>query len=267
MKSISIAVILIFIYSCCQAQDFVSAEPVGGRNQLRYFIDQELVYPEVMYNNEIEGTVSFLFDIDEKGHVIDIRNITMPDSSALAETLRIFYLIEWQPATFRGIASKDTKKFEITFNKKKYNRLVKVRGYSIILNPYEPIDSSGKIYWYRNVETSPHPVFSKKEQNLSSFIAANLKYPEAAIKQNVSGTVKLSFVVETNGKISNMVIVNSLGAGCNEEAIRLLRSLNWMPGTYDGKAVRTRTSLAISFNLDRGADGLFNPVIKSSYGG
>ncbi len=267
MKSLSAVVLLILIFTCAQAQDFISAQPVGGKNQLHYFIDQELIYPEAMYNQGIEGTVSFIFDLDEEGHVIDIRDISTPDSAALAESIRIFKLIEWQHATFRGVPAKDTKHFEIAFNKKKYDRLCKSRGYTKILNPYEPIDSSGKVYWYRNVETSPHPVFTGKEQNLSSFIAANLKYPEAAIKQNVSGTVKLSFVVETNGKISNMVIENSLGAGCNEEAIRLLRSLKWMPGTFNREAVRTRTSLTISFNLDRGTDGLFNPVIKSSYGG
>ncbi len=267
MKSLSIAVLLILVYTGLRAQDFINAQPVGGKNQLQYFIDQELIYPESMYKKGIEGKVSFLFDLDEKGHVTDIREVNTPDSAAYYETIRIFRLIEWQHATFRGVPAKDTKHFEISFNKKKYDRLCKSRGYSTIINPYEPVDSSGKVYWYRNVETSPHPVFAGNEQNLPSYIVANLKYPEAAIKQNLSGTVKLSFIVETNGKISNMVIVNSLGAGCNEEAIRLLRSLKWMPGTYNLKAVRTRTSLTISFNLDRGADGLFNPVIKSSYGG
>jgi hypothetical protein len=43
--------------------------------------------------------------------------------------------------------------------------------------------------------------------------------------------------------------------------------MKWMPGVKDNKAVRTRMSISINFNLESGPDGNFNPTIKSSYGG
>lgn len=248
-------------------QDFINAQPVGGKQQLNYFINQELIYPTIMYDSSIEGTVSFHVTIDEKGHPSEIRDVQSPHPSATLEATRIFNLIEWEPATLRSVPVTDTKLFEVEFNIKKHNRLCKQRGYNRIVNPYNPIDTSGKIFWYRNLDAVPYPVFIDKKENLANFIASNLTYPEAAIKQNLTGVVKLSFVVETNGMISNLTIVNSVGAGCNEEAIRILRLLKWMPGIYNLNAVRARTSLTISFNLDRGKDGLFNPVVKSSYGG
>lgn len=267
MKAFISFLFLLFNCPLLFSQDFIESQPVGGKYQLDYFIDQELVYPEEMYDKGIEGKVFFLFDIDEKGHPSNFRDISSPHENALTEVMRIFELIEWIPATHRGYPTKDTKHFEIEFNVKKYNRLCKTRGYKTVLNPFEPIDSSNIIHWYRTLDEAPHPIFIEKNQNLASYIATNLKYPELAIRQNVTGVVKLNFVVEANGKISNLTIVNSVGAGCNEEAIRILRSLKWMPGILNGKAVRTRTSLSISFSLDPANNGLFNPVVKSSYGG
>lgn len=267
MKGILIGIHMVLIHTFLFSQEYLEAHAIGGKQQVRYFIDQELIYPESSLSNGIEGKVYFLFDIDQTGNTNNLRNIQFPDSATYLEALRIFNLIEWVPATLGGSPVKDTDHFEVEFNIKKYNRLCRSRGYKSIVNPYEPIDSSGKIFWYRNLDEVPFPIFADSKQNLATFIAANLKYPEEAIRQNLTGVVKLSFVVETNGKISNTEIVNSVGAGCNEEAIRILRLLKWMPGIYDQKAVRTRTSMTISFSLDRGNDGIFNPVVKSSYGG
>ncbi|HLN52993.1 MAG TPA: energy transducer TonB [Lentimicrobium sp.] len=267
MKYIASSLIFFFLYFASSAQDHTGAQPVGGKQQLIYFIEQEIVYPEQMYNDKIEGTVSFLFDINETGHITAIKDIKTPDSAALAEALRIFRLIEWIPANNGGIKVPDTKLFEIEFDISKYNRICRTRGYKNKVNPFEPVDTSLKIYWYRNLDSAPKPVFIDQKENLAVFIANNLQYPELAIRQNVTGVVKINFIVETNGRASNVTIENSVGAGCNEEAIRILRMLKWMPGIYEDKAVRTRTSLSINFSLDRGKDGIFNPVVKSSYGG
>lgn len=247
-------------------QEYIESEPVGGKIQLREFINQELIYPEESYNSNTEGKVFIVFDVDEKGHTQNYRDISFPDSATYNEAMRIFNLVEWVPATRGGMPIKDINHFQVEFNKKKYDRLCKQRGYKSILYPYEPVDSSLKVHWYRGLDQAPYPVFSESQQTLAGFISKNLKYPELAIRQNVTGIVKLRFVVEINGRISNLEILNSVGAGCNEEAIRILRLLKWMPGIQDNHAVRTRTSMTINFNLDRGKDGLFNPNIKSSYG-
>ena len=267
MKRVLPFIVFLLLSCTSTGQDFINAQPVGGKQQLNYFINQELIYPAIMYSNHIEGIVSFHVTIDAKGHPSEIRDVLSPHPTALLEAIRIFKLIEWEPATLRSVPTIDTRLFEMEFNIKKYNRLCKQRGYNSIVNPYEPVDTSGKIFWYRSLDAVPYPVFLEKKENLANFIAFNLKYPEAAIKQNVTGVVKLSFVVETNGKISNLTIINSIGAGCNEEAIRVLRLLKWMPGIHDQHAVRTRTSFTVNFNLDREKNGLFNPVVKSSYGG
>jgi TonB family protein len=261
------SVIFTFLAFVLHAQEFIPASAIGGNQQIKYFIDQELIYPPSAYETGIEGKVAINYSVDEKGQIayIIFRDKLTPDCDR--ETLRIFRMFEWEPATVNGIPVKDNGVFEVSFNIKKYNRLCKQRGYTLLLYPYEPQDTSLTIYQYRNLETAPHPIFTNEKINLAGFVAANLKYPDAAIKQNLSGVVTVGFIVEPHGRISNTYIVNSLGAGCNEEALRIVRMIKWMPGTQHRMAVRTRMSISISFSLEQGPDGNFNPNVKSSYGG
>ena len=250
-----------------QAQEFISLQPTGGKQQLKYFIDQELIYPTSAIDTGIEGTVSIFYSATEKGQIAKVSLRKVLSTECDREAIRIFRMIEWEPTTLRGIPVKDSGIFEITFNLKKYKRLCKLRGYTGHFYPYEPMDTSGTVHLYRNLETAPRPIFTHEKISLAGFIAANLKYPEAAIKQNLSGVVTVAFILEPHGKISNTHIVNSLGAGCNEEALRIVRLIKWMPGTINHKAVRTRMSISVHFSLEQGPDGNFNPNVKSSYGG
>lgn len=258
-------VVLLGIYA--SGQEFIPLQPAGGRGQLKYFTEQELMYPQAEYDAGTEGKVVILFAVTEKGQVELVRFGKRVSAGCDAEAMRIFRMVEWEPATRLGIPTADSGSFEVEFNIKKYSRLCKRRGYSMIYYPFEPRDTTSTIYEYRNLETAPHPIFTNDKISLAGFIAANLKYPEAAIKQNLSGIVKVGFIVEPHGRPSNIRILNSLGAGCNEEAIRIVRMIKWMPGTINHTAVRTRMSISINFSLEPGRDGNAVPNIRSSYGG
>lgn len=267
MKKVLACSAFVIISLIAHCQEFVPAQVYGGKYQLKTFIEQELIYPESALQAETEGTVSVCYRINEKGQVSHVRFDRHLTPDCDLEALRIFRMLEWEPAMERGIAKADSGHFTIEFNLKKYNRLCKQRGYKALYFPFEPVDTSGRIYLYKNLESAPHPLFTNDGITLAGFIAANLIYPEAAIKQNLSGVVTLAFVVEPHGRVSNTHIVNSLGAGCNEEALRILQMIKWMPGTLNQQAVRTRMRLSINFNLEQGPDGNFNPNVKSSYGG
>ena len=258
---------LLLMVGFVQAQEVIPLHATGGPTQLKHFITQELIYPDSCLQNNIEGIVSIRFATDNMGNVTHYRVNRDASSACVQEALRIFKMIEWLPARHMGIPQPDSANFEIEFNQKKYRRLVKQRGYSMHFYPFEPMDDSGVIYNYKDIQTAPRPIFTKDNISLSGFIAANLHYPDAAIKQNLNGVVKVGFIVEPHGKVSNLHILESLGAGCNEETIRLVNLLKWTPGTYEHLAVRTRMTLSIVFTLDNGINGQFNPTIKSSYGG
>lgn len=67
--------------------------------------------------------------------------------------------------------------------------------------------------------------------NFRRYLRDNARLPDAARNNNISGYVQLQFEVGQNGRPFNHKIVRSLGYGCDEEAIRLVNSVSWTPGS------------------------------------
>ncbi|KXX69641.1 energy transducer TonB [Flammeovirga sp. SJP92] len=81
-------------------------------------------------------------------------------------------------------------------------------------------------------------------------IGKNMKYPKQAKQMGVEGKVYVQFVVEKDGSLSDVKVVRGLGAGCDEEALRLVKeSPKWKPGKKDGLPTEQRMVLPISFKL------------------
>jgi len=82
------------------------------------------------------------------------------------------------------------------------------------------------------------------------YIQKNLMYPHQAKRMGIEGKVFVQFVVDTDGKISEVVAVKGIGAGCDEEAIRVIRnSPKWQPGKQRGRAVKVRIVVRLTFSL------------------
>ncbi len=63
--------------------------------------------------------------------------------------------------------------------------------------------------------------------------------------------VLLTFVVNRDGKISNVNPVRTIGGGCDEEAVRVVKEMpRWEPGMMDDKPVKVRFTLPIGFRLE-----------------
>lgn len=85
---------------------------------------------------------------------------------------------------------------------------------------------------------------------LQSWISSNVVYPETSIEMEDQGKVYLSFVVEANGSISNIVIEKGVSKELDREAKRVVRKMpSWSAGEASGKKVRTRCRLPIVFTL------------------
>ena len=86
---------------------------------------------------------------------------------------------------------------------------------------------------------------------LGAFIQKNLKYPQQAIRSDMSGRVFVSFVVNTNGSLTDVQVLKGIGFGCDEEALRVIRQMpRWKPGMQSGRAVRVRYNLPVAFTLE-----------------
>lgn len=85
---------------------------------------------------------------------------------------------------------------------------------------------------------------------LFEFLEKNLKYPADAQKQKVEGRVIVSFIVETDGSISDINIVRKVFPSLDEEAVRLLGMMpRWSPGLQNGKPVRVKYAIPITYSL------------------
>lgn len=92
------------------------------------------------------------------------------------------------------------------------------------------------------------------ETQLLAILAANIRYPEEAREKNIEGTVVTSFVVEPNGRISNIQVLRDIGGGCGPEAARVLAALDeaglrWRPAMLKGKTIRMKQALPLRFKL------------------
>ncbi len=92
------------------------------------------------------------------------------------------------------------------------------------------------------------------QEKLIGYISQNLRYPESAKSEKVEGNVLVQFVVGKNGTISHVKLVKDIGAGCGEEAVRVVESMNgmpapWTPGMQRGQPVAVQLTLPFNFRL------------------
>jgi TonB family protein len=82
------------------------------------------------------------------------------------------------------------------------------------------------------------------------YLAKNLRYPARAAEDDIQGTVYVSFVVKTDGRITNVKLLRGIGGGCDEEALRVvLKMPQWKPGYLNGKKVDVLYHMPVHFKL------------------
>jgi TonB family protein len=96
------------------------------------------------------------------------------------------------------------------------------------------------------------PEFPGGSKALTNYLKENITYPKSARQDNIQGKVELTFIIEGDGRVSNVNVVQGIGGGCDEEAMRVVQSMpNWKPGVLNGKTVRVQFTLPINFILDK----------------
>ncbi len=94
------------------------------------------------------------------------------------------------------------------------------------------------------------PEFPGREIALMDFIKNTLQYPDMAKRTGLEGTVYVEFIVERDGSLTQIRVLRRIGSGCDEEAIRIVKSMpKWKPAKRGGEAVRVYHRLPIKFQL------------------
>ena len=221
------------------------ASNVGGKIEFKRVFTEQMIYPEKSFKDKIGGKVELKFMVKADGHIADLKVVKSVNTEVDAEAIRIFRLLLWKPALYKKEAVNTYSTLAFEFNPKKYEALHARKTYTKI-NTDLSVDTSYVIY----EKTDEPPVYPEGSFALQDFVRRNLEYPKQAQLQNIQGVVLLSFIIEPNGLMSNIDVEKSVGVGCDEEAVRVLKMIKWKAGIKSGKQVRVKQSMPIVFKLN-----------------
>jgi len=101
---------------------------------------------------------------------------------------------------------------------------------------------------YNQVDLMPE--FPGGKAKLMNYLSENIKFPQEAQKKSFQGKVFVSFVVDTDGKVTGVHITKPLHPLFDNEALRVVSEMpNWSVGKLDGKPVRVSYTVPINFSL------------------
>ena len=222
-------------------------EPIAGWNYTKEYITQNLVYPEADLAQSNSGKVVIGIHTDAQGVATQYEVKSSFSEAATPIALHLVKTILWKPALISGLPAEYDFDYEVEFVAKSYKRYWK-RHTRLEAPLALEADTSYAIYERRQLEEVARPYFADGS-NMATYIVSNLEFPAAAREREIQGTVRLSFVVETDGSVSNIVVVNSVGGGCDNEAIRLLQNTIWLPAEKNGVYVRSSNMQDITFSI------------------
>lgn len=111
--------------------------------------------------------------------------------------------------------------------------------------PEPPIRFPDKMPTFKCIKDS-----KEAEDELMNFVKERIRYPQRAIESNITGKVFVQFVVDKTGNVKDIEILRGIGYGCDEEVIRVLKSLpEWCPGYHQGKYRDTYFTMPVHFKL------------------
>ena len=101
------------------------------------------------------------------------------------------------------------------------------------------------------VETMPK--FQGGDLNtFRKWVQDNVKFPTIALENGISGRVTLSFVIEKDGRLTNIQVLQTPDRSLSEEAVRVLnKSPKWTPGKQRNQVVRVKYTLPVEFRMQQ----------------
>ncbi len=223
---------LLIFSSISHAQFTVPPENVGGKQEAKRILSEAFCVSNVSPQNRLPGKITLTFIVNKDQSIDSLNFAKSINPEVDNEIARVFPIIQWLP----GLVDKEPVSawhlFEFRVNNKFYED-----------NDLCTADPYDKVYPY--ISLTEKPKFALNDFN--KWVYNKLEYPELALKKGIEGSVLTRFVVEKNGKLSNIGIARSIGGGCDEEALRVVKMSNWYPGRKDGKPVRTQVYYQITF--------------------
>lgn len=154
-----------------------------------------------------------------------IRNLTMPSRAIQLVNLNVAKPIKVQKTKKLKV---NDKKIDIGKNDKQQDKILKMKR----------MGRGNNVMPVFTADTMPQPLVD---------IAGLLRHPAGALKAGVGGTVVLELDIDASGYVVNIRIKQKAGWGFDEEAVRVMRKVHFMPAMRDKKPVAVTVILPIVF--------------------
>ncbi len=193
----------------------------GGIERFTGWMYEELHYPQEAIAAGVGGDVNLRFVVETDGTLGDVQ-IETSDERLSDEVIRVLKRSEcWEPGRSRKQPARVEQRLTVQFDNK--DTTVCVRQMPMFLG--------GNLQTFRK------------------WIIEHTNFPPEALKQRISGKIVLSFVVEKDGSVDNLELLESNHPDFTRESLRVVRSApNWTPGIQNGEFVRVKYTLPILFH-------------------
>lgn len=212
-----------------------------GMEAMYKYISQQIKYPEVAFENRISGQVIVRFVVSREGDIRHANVVRGIGGGCDEEALRVVNSMpRWKPGKNKGLFVPVTFTLPIRF------------VWQEKLITQDEKNTQDEVFTF--VEEMPH--FPGSSEEMFKYIYQSIKYPQEERAQGNEGMVVVQFIVEPDGAISNAKVLRGISRGLNEEALRVIKSMNdlpekWTPGHHEGKAVPVSFTLPFKFVLQQ----------------
>lgn len=195
----------------------------GGIERFAGWMYEEVQYPQAAIDAGIGGTVNLRFVVETDGTIGEVR-LKSPDERLSDEVTRVLQCAErWEPGRHRKQPARVGLHLAVHFNQKD----------TTVCIQRMPMFLGGNLQTFRK------------------WVHAHVTYPPEMRKQRRSGQVLVSFVVEPDGSVGDIKLLESSHPEFTQAVMEAVHSApKWTPGIQNGKFVKIRYTLPIHFNMN-----------------
>src|SRR5690606_7472068 len=195
-------------------------------------------YPTTSLKQKTQGTVEVTFVVEKNGSLSNVTIEKGLDEACNNESLRLVKNSPaWQPAKHNGKVVRQRISMPLIF------RIPDTTGTANLPEYNENLDLKTI-----TPEQPARPV--NGTDAFFAYIREQQRYPAKARKKQIQGKVMVEFMVEKDGRLTNIKVLKPLGNGLDQEAVRLIENgPMWLPALFQDQPIRQKMILPVVFQL------------------
>ena len=223
----------------------------GGAAEMMNYLSGNIKYPEEAKDKGISGRVFISFVVEKDGSVNQVKVMKGIGGGCDDEAVRVVKAMpKWKPGMQKGKPVRVSYMLPITFKLDENDKSPEEQ----VEQALEKAKKPNKDGVYQIAETMPE--YPGGMDGLRTFIQENLTVPEKYKDMDTKADYRVfvQFVVAEDGSITNVELLKPEPSkqDLNDEAVRVVKGMpKWKPGTVDGKPVKVRYTLPVTYRLGK----------------